>query len=177
MKIRSKKAPVLETSPPLVKQPTKLSTSTGAVGQAPLGLTGAGAPSVVIGAGDLPKDLLGAWKVEHGHGSRLWSGPAASGTQRQEVSAHGAPISYLMGDLWRRDVPPASGKWVKSLCAELGVRGDSRLGQRLARMALAPEIQRLQDSEMPPRALTRYLLAELLALGADKEGKLDLRCL
>lgn len=175
MKVRSKKPEAVEVASPLVKKPTKLSPSTATVGQAPLGLTGAEAPSVVIGAGELPKDLLGAWKVEHGHGSRLWSGPAASGTQRQELSAHGAPISFLMGDLWRRDVPPASGKWVKSLCAELGVRGDSRIGQRLARMALAPEVQRLQDSEMPPRALTRYLLAELLALGADKEGKLDLR--
>ncbi|MFO0726688.1 MAG: hypothetical protein U1E65_23070 [Myxococcota bacterium] len=174
MKIRKKEtAPLPEGLP--VPEAKHQQGRSAIIGQAPIGISGTTAPSVVIGAGNLPNDLIGAWKLEHGHRSRLWSGPAANGTKLEELSAHGAPISYLMGDLWRRDVPPATGKWVRAWCAELGVRGDSRLGQRLARMALAPEVQRLQASEMPPKALTRYLLAELLAQGADKAGKLDLR--
>src|SRR5262249_47720001 len=119
----------------------------------------------------VPLAILNAWKLERGRPFAFGGPRGPSGEPPgRPFRSDGSPISWLMGDLHRRELPPiATREDVARLIESIGIAPHGALAERIARYGEHHSMSSLtfQPNPVPGPMITRYLLADLLAEGTD----------
>jgi hypothetical protein len=125
----------------------------------------------------LSRSLRNAWTIEHG---RAPPAPFADGRSpdgaprpRRYNLADKIPISWVMADLHRRDLPPLVPGTAGDLVRAMKLDPEGEIARYLVHFDKLTHL--LKNPDEPFGVATRFALAEILSRAADEEGRLDLR--
>jgi hypothetical protein len=121
-----------------------------------------------------PSASPAAWTIAHGFAPVFGGNILPDGSEHvAEGSVHGAPLSWIMSDLWARELPFANEDWASALVEHAGLLRGGRMARALERIALHKDIAVLESRGAPLGAIARYAIIELLAACVDERGRLD----